>query len=113
MVLEFDPEEDADHAILNGLVFGAQIYACEYYDRACMAKQYEPTRKLRSDGATSQGIQPNQGDSANQKGKRKSQNARRATDTQRNRKSEKGQVPEKGPKDKHEPGPSTTSPTLN
>lgn len=39
MVVEFDREEDADHAILNGIVFGAQIFACEYYDRACKARQ--------------------------------------------------------------------------
>jgi hypothetical protein len=39
MVVEFDREEDADHAILNGIVLGAQIFACEYYDRACKARQ--------------------------------------------------------------------------
>jgi hypothetical protein len=39
MVVEFEREEDADHAILNGIVFGAQIYACEYYDRTCKVKQ--------------------------------------------------------------------------
>ena len=39
LVVEFEREEDADHAILNGIVLGAQIFACEYYDRACKAKQ--------------------------------------------------------------------------
>lgn len=39
MVVEFDREDDADHAIENGIVFGAQIFNCEYYDRACKARQ--------------------------------------------------------------------------
>ena len=39
MVVEFDREEDGDYAILNGIVFGAQIFACEYYDRTCKARQ--------------------------------------------------------------------------
>jgi hypothetical protein len=39
MVVEFDREEHADHAILNGIVFGAQIFACEYYDRGCKTRQ--------------------------------------------------------------------------
>ncbi len=39
MVVEFDQEEHADHAILNGIIFGAQIFACEYYDRGCKARQ--------------------------------------------------------------------------
>lgn len=31
LVVEFECE-DADHAILNRIVLGAQIFACEYYD---------------------------------------------------------------------------------
>lgn len=38
-MVEFDREEDADHAIDNGIVFGAQIFSCKYYDRACKARQ--------------------------------------------------------------------------
>lgn len=45
MVVEFDREEDADYAILSDIVFGAQIFACEYYDRACKARQCFRCRK--------------------------------------------------------------------
>ena len=38
IVVEFDREEDANYAILNGIVFGAQIFAYEYYDRTCKAR---------------------------------------------------------------------------
>lgn len=39
MVVEFSQGEDVDHAINNGIVLGAQIFTCEYYDRACKARQ--------------------------------------------------------------------------
>lgn len=38
MVVEFDREEDADHAILNGIILGAQIFTYKYYDRAYKAR---------------------------------------------------------------------------
>jgi hypothetical protein len=39
MVVEFDQEEDADHAIENSIVFKAQIFNCKYYDRTWKARQ--------------------------------------------------------------------------
>ena len=39
MVVEFDRPRDADHAIVYGLVSGAQLFSCEYYDRSCKLKQ--------------------------------------------------------------------------
>jgi hypothetical protein len=40
MVVEFDNPRDADYAILNGMVLGAEIFTCEYYDRNCKLKQW-------------------------------------------------------------------------
>jgi hypothetical protein len=40
MVIEFDNPQHADIAILKGLVSGAQMFTCEYYDRSCKLKQY-------------------------------------------------------------------------
>jgi hypothetical protein len=39
MVVEFDRKEDVDHTILNGIVSGAQIYACECHNRTYKIKQ--------------------------------------------------------------------------
>jgi hypothetical protein len=38
LVVEFESPIDADHAIINGLVLGAELLACEYYDRYCKLK---------------------------------------------------------------------------
>jgi hypothetical protein len=51
MVVEFDREEDADYTIDNGIVLGAQIFSCEYYDRACKARQCFKFQKDRLDKA--------------------------------------------------------------
>jgi hypothetical protein len=39
MVVEFDNPQHADKAILDGLVLGAQLFTCEFYDRSCKLKQ--------------------------------------------------------------------------
>jgi hypothetical protein len=39
MVVEFNHPRHANEAILNGIIAGAQLFTCEYYDRACKLKQ--------------------------------------------------------------------------
>lgn len=38
MMIEFDKKKDSDHAMNNEIVFEAQIFVCEFYDRFCKLK---------------------------------------------------------------------------